>query len=122
MKRLILFFTFLSVLGLVGACTSPTKVSAGSTKVHPHTALRKLEIDMIKVGDGLVKAEAVLGKPTEKSSDPSGTVMVWYLAEDREVPEQYYTLKEKPAENEIDKFVKLVFDPKNKITAKDFKL
>ena len=77
---------------------------------------------MIKVGDNLVKTEAVVGKPTEKSSDPSGTVMVWYFAEDQEVPEQYYTLKEKPEKPETYKFLKLTFDLKNKITAKDFKL
>ncbi len=77
---------------------------------------------MIKVGDNLVRTEAVLGKPTEKSIDPSGSVMVWWFAEDREVPEQYYTLKEKPTGADADKFVKLTFDPKNKITAKDFKL
>jgi hypothetical protein len=81
-----------------------------------------LEIDLIKVGDSLVKTEAVLGKPTEKSSDPAGTVMTWYFVEDIDVAEQYYTLKEKPAQAETNKFVKLTLDPKNKITAKDFKL
>jgi hypothetical protein len=104
------------------ACSSTTKVPSNSNKIHPHTALRKMEIDLIKVGDSLVKTEALLGKPTEKSSDPSGTIMTWFFAEDIEVPEQYYTLKEKPADSEKNKFVKLVFDPKNKITAKDFKL
>ncbi|MCW7494341.1 hypothetical protein ND861_16975 [Leptospira sp. 2 VSF19] len=118
-KKLLILSTLASVLFLV-SCSSGNKVQAGSTKVHPHTALRKLEIDMIKVGDGLVKTEAVLGKSTEKSSDPSGTVMVWYFAEDRDVPEQYYTLKEKP--DTVEKFLKLTFDAKNKITAKDFKL
>ncbi|MCU0825743.1 MAG: hypothetical protein MUF77_14030 [Leptospira sp.] len=124
MKRSILFLSLSIVLSMFVMCSSPNKVPAGSERVHPHTALRKLEIDMIKVGDGLVKVEAVLGKPTEKSSDPNGTVMTWYLAEDRDVPEQYYTLKETPAANEIAqfKFVKLVFDPKNKIVSKDFKL
>jgi hypothetical protein len=104
------------------ACSSGDKVSSTSTKIHPHTALRKLEIDLIKVGDSLVKTEALLGKSTEKSSDPAGTVMTWYFVEDIDVPEQYYTLKESPAASEKNKFVKLTFDPKNKITAKDFKL
>lgn len=122
MKRSILLFSYLLVIFTFVACASSNKVSSNSTKIHPHTALRKLEIDLIKVGDSLVKTEAVLGKSTEKSSDPSGTVMVWYFVEDIEVPEQYYTLKEKPAAAETNKFVKLTFDPKNKITAKDFKL
>jgi len=122
LKRSILILSYLFViLGFV-ACSSGNKVSSTSTKIHPHTALRKLEIDLIKVGDSLVKTEALLGKSTEKSSDPAGTVMVWYLVEDIEVPEQYYTLKDKPQATEINKFVKLTFDPKNKITAKDFKL
>jgi len=122
LKRSILLISYILVILTFVACSSGNKVSSTSTKIHPHTALRKLEIDLIKVGDSLVKTEAVLGKSTEKSSDPAGTVMVWYLVEDIEVPEQYYTLKEKPAQAEIGKFIKLIFDPKNKITAKDFKL
>lgn len=101
-------------------CASETKVTSTSNKIHPHTAIRKLEIDMVKIGDRLVKVEAVLGKPTEKSIDPNGTLMVWYFAEDKEVPEQYYTLKEKP--EKVEKFLSLTLDAKNNITAKDFKL
>lgn len=124
MKRSILILVLGSVLSLLVVCSSPNKVPAGSDRVHPHTALRKLEFDLIKVGDSLVKVEALMGKPTEKSSDPNGTVMTWYFAEDRDVPEQYYTLKEAPAPSEISqfKFLKLVFDPKNKVVSKDFKL
>lgn len=123
MKRSILFLTLFFVLLAFGACKSASdKVTSTSTKIHPHTALRKLEIDLIKVGDSLVKVEALLGKSTEKSSDPSGTMMVWYLTSDLEVEEQYYTLKEKPSPAELNKFIKLTIDPKNRITAKDFKL
>ncbi|WP_411823621.1 LIC13410 family lipoprotein [Leptospira sp. 'Mane'] len=121
MKRSLIFISFSLVLLTFVSCSSGNKVTSDSSKVHPHTALRKLEIDMIKVGDSLVKTEAVLGKPTEKSSDPAGTVQVWWLAEDKNVPEQYYTLKEKPEETD-GKFIKLIFDAKNKITSKDFKL
>ncbi len=103
-------------------CSTPTKVSSSSEKIHPHTGLRKLEIDTVKVGDSLIKAEAVLGKATEKSSDPQGTTLVWWFVEDKDVEEQYYTLKAKPDDITGLKFLKLIADPKGKITAKDFQL
>jgi len=122
LKKSILILSYILVILTFVGCSSGNKVTSTSTKIHPHTALRKLEIDLIKVGDNWVKTEALVGKPTEKSSDPTGSVMTWYFAEDLDVPEQYYTLKEKPAQPETFKFLKLTFDPKNKITAKDFKL
>jgi|GEM_PF-2879790 len=106
--------------------SSGKKISPKSDKITPHTAIRKLEIDMIKVGDILVKVEAVMGKPTEKTSDPQGTIMTWWLVEeegiDESAPEQYRSLKEKPSDTSGHKFLKVIIDPKNKVTSKDFSL
>lgn len=123
MKRFLTLILFcLSALFLTNCSTPPNKVSSSSEKIHPHTGLRKLEIDTIKVGDSLIKAEAVLGKSTEKSSDPAGTTLTWWFAEDKDIEEQYYTFKTKPEDTTGLKFLKLIADPKGKITAKDFQL
>jgi hypothetical protein len=116
-----IWFTFLFILlSFQCASTSPEKVSAQSPVVHPQSSIRKQEIDMIRVGDSWIKAETVLGKPTEKQSTPQGTTATWWLAEDEDVEEAYYTLKVKPEVTQGRKFVTVTTDPKNKITIKDF--
>jgi len=89
---------------------------------NPNTDLRKLEIDQIRIGDTMTKATAVLGKPTEKKATQAGTEMVWWFISTEYQEDSYQTLKDKPKDIEGVKFLKLIFDPKNVITSKEFDL
>jgi hypothetical protein len=121
MKQILITIPFL-ILFWQCASTTPEKVSAQSPVVHPQSSIRKQEIDMIRVGDSWIKAETVLGKPSEKQSTPQGTTATWWLAEDEDVEEAYYTLKTKPENTVGRKFITITTDPKNKILTKDFLL
>jgi hypothetical protein len=116
---------FLILFSLVGFASCSDKSKPGyffKPATNPNTDLRKLEIDTIRVGDSLVKATAVLGKPTEKVSTQEGTTMIWWFISTDYQEDSYMTLKEKPKDVEGYKFLKLVFDPKGIITSKEFEL
>ena len=123
MKRYLTILLFL--FSLVGLAHCSDKSKPGyffKPATNPNTDLRKLEIDTIRVGDSLVKATAVLGKPTEKTSTQAGTTMIWWFISTDYQEDSYQTLKDKPKETKGYKFLKLVFDPKGIITSKEFEL
>lgn len=115
----------LILLSLIFAmnCSDKTKSALGiRPAINPNIDLRKLEIDTIRVGDSEVKATAVLGKPTEKISTQNGTTMIWWFISTDYQDDSYQTLRDVPKEKEGVKFLKLTFDPKGKITAKEFEI
>ena len=123
MKRSII--VFLVLFSIVGFASCSDKSKPGyffKPATNPNTDLRKLEIDTIRVGDSLVKATAVLGKPTEKSSNQEGTTMIWWFISTDYQEDSYQTLRDKPKDVESLKFLKLKFDSKGIIISKEFEI
>lgn len=120
-------------LGIVGVlivgvsffgCSQKTVNSWFYTKpeTRPNTAITKRQLDMVRIGDSEVKAQAVLGQPTIKKSTQDGTEMVWYLLQTDYSEEAYETLKKPPQNPEGYKFIRIYIDPSGKITEKQFEL
>jgi hypothetical protein len=123
MKKIFTYILIIFAITSFSNCSDKSKPSFFfKPATNPNTDLRKLEIDTIKVGDSLVKATAVLGKPTEKSSTQAGTTMVWWFISSDYQEDSYLTLRDKPANTEGFKFLKLVFDAKGIITSKEFEI
>ncbi|MBE7410642.1 MAG: outer membrane protein assembly factor BamE [Leptospiraceae bacterium] len=120
MKKLILPICLFTVLGFVLTQCSSDKKDTPRPAVHDNTDLRNIEVDMIKVGDSKVKIQALLGTPTEESNTQNGSVWTWWFISTTYQKNSYQTLKEKPATTEGAKFIKLTFDPKGKVTQKEF--
>lgn len=91
-------------------------------ETRPNTAITKRQVDMVRIGDSEVKAQAVLGQPTVKKSTQDGTEMVWYLLQTEYSEEAYETLKKPPKDPEGYKFIRIYIDPSGKITEKQFEL
>lgn len=123
MKKLLGITLTLTLALLTVDCSSGS--SGSGSVIRPQTQtnapIRKMELDQIRVGDNFIKAQAVLGEPTVKSSNPSGTTATWWFTP-ADSKDAYWTLKDAPHKTEGVKFIKLTVDPKGKITAKDFEI
>ncbi|WCL49813.1 hypothetical protein [Leptospira sp. GIMC2001] len=123
MKKISLVLILITTVFLTLDCSRKSKPNyIFRPATNPNTDLRKLEIDMIRIGDSVTKATAVLGKPTEKISTQNGTEMTWWFISTDYQEDSYQTLKDKPSDIEGVKFLKLIFDPKGIITAKEFEI
>ncbi|MCC6274417.1 MAG: outer membrane protein assembly factor BamE [Leptospiraceae bacterium] len=119
MKKIVFAFCLAATLSFALAqCSSDKKDTPPA--VHDNTDLRNIEVGMIKEGDSKVKVQALLGTPTEESNTQNGSVWTWWFISTAYQKNSYQTLKEKPANSQGAKFIKLTFDPKGKVIQKEF--
>lgn len=146
MKHVILIAVVLSFLANCSSKKESESIIRPATNAN--TDLRRMEIDTVKVGDKLIKARAVLGKPTLEKTTNAGSELTWYFIPSTYSDEAFQTLKEVPkaikelnklkedskkeeGKKEEDKketlnsdiqFLKIISDPKGVITAKEINL
>ncbi|MCB1144740.1 MAG: hypothetical protein KDK54_20995 [Leptospiraceae bacterium] len=121
MKKFQIFAVLMFFALLIG-CSSPPPKPTATWETIPNSSIRKIEIDQIRIGDSIIRAQAVLGVATEISHKAEGSEHTWWMKPTEDADPGYETLKNKPADTKGIKFIKLTTDSNKKIIDKQMDL